>query len=96
MSKTINFPDIEKEQTVIDAVADLYNYQEMIEDPKNPDGPGIPNPQTKGEFFNAHIVKHLEDIYISQQSKKAEVDRQSYINTARDFISGITITNDKN
>ena len=92
MSKIINFPDANKELAIINAVAEVYGYQELLIDPKDIGGHKIPNPQTKGEFFNAHIVKHLEDIYISQQSKKAEVDRQSYIDTARDFISGITIT----
>lgn len=62
---------------VVDAVCAMQGYHATIPDPANPDGPYIPNPQTKAQFVKAYIAGYIKQIVIAYETQQASAQASS-------------------
>lgn len=85
----LNIPD-NRLQALIQAFATMYHYQDLIQNPANPEVEMIPNPQSKAAFAKQKIVEHLKDIYIAGQTQTAlDSARKAAILAARAEIDAV-------
>jgi hypothetical protein len=80
---TITIPSAQKSD-LIEAFADLYNYQAT-------DNEGKPNPQSKSQFALSQVKNFIKNVFISYKAKGAETTRKELIETATNNISGATV-----
>ena len=80
----IKIPDA-KLNRVVDGVCGNFGYQENVPDPDN-DGEVMPNPQTKGQFAKAQIVKYTKDCVRAYEYKVSEATERSRVNQEVDDI----------
>ena len=58
-------------QRVVDAIAGNYGYTDTIPDPNNPEGPEIPNPETRDQFAQRQTAQFVKQNVISWEATQA-------------------------
>lgn len=79
------FTDAQFRTDIIDAMADIYNYQDKVLG-------GEDNPETKKEFFKRQVKKYLKEIYVAWKIKNNNQTIETIKQTAEtDAEDNITI-----
>ena len=71
ISDNVNL-SVAKKIALLDDFCGQYSYQETIPDPADPEGPEIPNPQSKKSFANEKIEDYIKQTISAYRKKIAE------------------------
>lgn len=81
---TITVPDVIVAD-VVNAFCTNFGYQATIGDPP------VPNPQTKGQFAKAQLVRYIRDIYRSYKLSTFQTGQATVIQQSDTATTGITV-----
>lgn len=56
---------------VVNAISSNHNYKETLEDPDDPDGPGIPNPESRGDFSKRMVRRWIKQHVVAYEANNA-------------------------
>ena len=86
---TITIPN-DKVDSVVDAFAVQYKYQDTITAPENA-GEQIANPISKVLFAKNILKTFVKEVYVAAQVKELEVNRKAIIESATADVSGVEV-----
>jgi len=72
-------------QEVVDAFANVYHYQDQIDDGT---GNMMPNPQSKAQFAKAKLVQFVKDVFVANRMASIETEKEQVLNDAKAAFAG--------
>lgn len=58
-------------QAMLDALSKEWGYMPLVQDPQNPAGPPIANPQSRAAFAKQYLARQFKSIYLRQTQATA-------------------------